>query len=167
MVRFPPHICFSSRFFQNLRTKLTQINGMCTEAESKTFHQIRLIYLPEIILAYNTILNFSSRYLTRSLFLKSMNLAASIAAAADSSEVARCFIEAGRMPELVKSFAWTSKNMILADSTGRSSRSSGGGGGGQNRSGEGLGLWTVRAEPEEEDDEDEDDGDENGGGKGS
>lgn len=93
--------------------------------------------LPEVILAYITILDSSSRFLSRDLLLKGMNLAAVIAA--EDSDLAACFIAAGRMPELVDSFACLGKTMIQADDLGKGAKSK------KRKDGETLGLWSVRA----------------------
>lgn len=94
--------------------------------------------LPEVILAYNTVLDLSSRYLSRDMLLKSMDLAALIAE--EGSDLAACFVAADRMPELVDSFAFLSKSMIQADAQGAKS-----GKGKKKRNGQTLDLWTVRA----------------------
>ena len=108
------------------------------DADEEDFKQIRIVCLPEILLAYNMILNFSSHYLSRDLLLKSMDLAALIAA--EESGLAECFMAAERMPELVESFALLSKTMIRADDRGAKVGKSR-----KKRNGETLDLWTVRA----------------------
>ena len=108
------------------------------DADEEDFRQIRVACLPEVLLAYNMILNFSSHYLSRDLLLKSMDLAALIAA--EESGLAECFMAAGRMPELVDSFAFLSKTIIMADERGAK-----GGKSRKKRNGETLDLWTVRA----------------------
>lgn len=109
-----------------------------TEQEATEFQQIRLACLPEVILAYNTVLAFSSRYVSRDLLLKSMDLVPLIAA--EDSDLAACFIEADRMPELVQSFAWASKKMILGSDVGGKMK--------KGRDGKTLDLWTVRKSKE-------------------
>jgi len=108
------------------------------EAEAEEFKQFRRACLPEIVLAYNAVLNFSSHYLKRDMLIKSMDLAALIAA--EGSDLADCFMEAGRMPELVDTFAVSSKNMIRAEEKGGKSGKSR-----KAKHGETLDLWTVRA----------------------
>lgn len=107
------------------------------DADEEDFKQIRIACLPEVLLAYNMILNFSSHYLSRDLLLKSMDLAALIAA--ESSGLAECFMAAERMPELVDSFALLSKTIIRADDKGAKAGKSK-----KKRNGETLELWTVR-----------------------
>lgn len=94
--------------------------------------------LPEVVLAYITVLDHSSRFLSRDLLLKGMDLAALVAA--EDSDLAACFMASGRMPELVDSFAYLSKTMIQADSMGAKSVK-----GRKRKNGETLGLWSVRA----------------------
>ena len=108
------------------------------DADEEDFKQIRIACLPEVLLAYNMILNFSSHYLSRDLLLKSMDLAALIAD--EESGLAECFMAAERMPELVESFALVSKTMIRADDRGAKVGKSK-----KKRNGETLDLWTVRA----------------------
>ena len=91
-----------------------------------------------MILAYNTVLDLSSRYLSRDLLLKSMDLAALIAE--EGSDLAACFAAADRMPGLVDSFAFLSKSIIQAEARGAKS-----GKGKKKRNGETLDLWTMRA----------------------
>ena len=69
--------------------------------------------MPEVVLAYAEVLNVSARYVTRDYLLKSMDLAASIAA--ESTDIADCFMAAGRMTELVTTFAYASRGVIKAD----------------------------------------------------
>lgn len=108
------------------------------DTDEEDFKQIRIACLPEVLLAYNMILNFSSHYLSRDLLLKSMDLAALIAA--EESGLAECFMAAERMPELIESFALVSKTMIRADDRGAKAGKSK-----KKRNGETLDLWTVRA----------------------
>lgn len=110
------------------------------DPEAEDFGQIRSACLPEIVLAYNSVLNFSSYYLSRDLLLKSMDLAAQVAA--EDSELATCFVAADRMPELVDSFALLSKTIIMADDRGAKTGKSK-----KKKNGETLDLWTVRGPP--------------------
>ena len=108
------------------------------DADKEDFRQIRVACLPEVLLAYNMVLNFSSHYLSRDLLLKSMDLAALVAA--EDSGLAECFMAAERMPELVDSFALLSKTIIRADDRGAKAGKSK-----KKRNGETLDLWTVKA----------------------
>lgn len=111
---------------------------MDLDADAEEFKEIRVACLPEVVLAYNTVLDFSSRYLSRDLLLKSMDMASLIATG--NSELAACFVAADRMPELVDSFACLSKSVIQAEDRGAK-----GGKSKKKRNGETLDLWTVRA----------------------
>ena len=90
------------------------------------------------MLAYNSVLDFSSHYLSRDLLLKSMDIAALIAN--DESDLAAILVTADRMPELVDSFAFLSKTIIQADDRGAKAGKSK-----QKRNGESLDIWTGRA----------------------
>ena len=60
--------------------------------------------------------------------------------AAQGSDLAACFIEADRMPELVQSFAWSSKRMILGSDVGSRAK--------KGKDGRALDLWTVKKSKE-------------------
>lgn len=89
-----------------------------------------------MILAYITVLDFSSRFLSRDLLLKGMDLAALVAA--EDSDLASCFMAADRMPELIDSFASLSKLIIQADGANNGKTK-------KRKNGGTLGLWTVRS----------------------
>ena len=107
------------------------------DADAEDFQQIRVACLPEVVLAYISVLDFSSRYLSRDLLFEGMELAALIAE--EDSDLAACFVAADRMPELVDSFALLSKTMVRADAGGAKTNKSK-----KKRTGETLDLWTVR-----------------------
>ncbi|KAI4263731.1 MAG: hypothetical protein L6R42_001127 [Xanthoria sp. 1 TBL-2021] len=86
------------------------------ESEALELEQIREACLPEVLLAYTAILNYSSQYLSRSYLLKSMELGATIAA--PDSDLAGCFVSSKRMPEMVDALAVTSMNMLVAEEYG-------------------------------------------------
>ena len=105
----------------------------CADAEANEFKEIRLACLPEIILAYNSILNFSSHFAGREILKTSMDLAALIAE--EDSDLAVCLAQAGRMPELMDSFAVVAKSMIVAEAKRP---------GEKNKDGKTLGLWSAK-----------------------
>ena len=107
------------------------------DVQAVEFGQIRVGCLPEVVLAYITVLEKSSRFLSRDLLLKGMDLAALIAA--EDSDLAECFMTAGRMAELVDAFASLSKTMIQADNLGGK-----GAKGKKRKNGETLSLWSIR-----------------------
>ncbi|KAL9043087.1 MAG: hypothetical protein Q9180_000120 [Flavoplaca navasiana] len=90
------------------------------ESEAVVFEQIREAYLPEVLLAYTAMMNFSAQYLSRSYLLKSMELGAMIAA--PESDLAGCFVSSKRMAEMVDALAVTSMNMLVAEEYGIGSK---------------------------------------------
>ena len=72
--------------------------------------------MPEVVLAYAEVLNVGARYASRDYYLRSMDLAAMIAA--EGSNLTECFMAAGRMTELVTTFAHASRGVISADEQG-------------------------------------------------
>lgn len=110
------------------------------DIESTEFEQIRMACLPEVILAYISALNFDGHALSRDVLLKSLNLAGIIAA--EDSDLAGCFVAAGRMCELVDSMAITSVNILHAEEKGAKSGKKG-----KKSSGENSAIWTVKASP--------------------
>ena len=109
-----------------------------TDVEVGEFKEIRVAYLPELVLAYHTVMDYGSRVISRDLLFKAMDLAPVIAA--EDSALGACFMAADRMAELVDSFAFLSKTMIVAEDRGGK-----GGKSKKRRGGEKLDLWTVRA----------------------
>ena len=75
--------------------------------------------------------------ISREVFLKCMNLAATIAAW--DSDLAACFVAAKRMPELVDALAISSKSIVKAEEVGASTNK-----GRKKLHGETLDLWTVK-----------------------
>ena len=69
--------------------------------------------MPELVLAYAEVLRVSAHFSSRDYYLKSMDLAATIAA--EGSGIADCFTAAGRMAELVTTLAYASRGVISAD----------------------------------------------------
>ena len=103
------------------------------ESEAEEFKQLRLACLPELILAYNSILNFSSHFAGRQILKTSMDLAVFIAE--EDSNLAACLVETGRMPELMDSFAVVAKSMIVAEAKRP---------GEKNKDGKTLDLWSAK-----------------------
>ena len=119
---------------------LLQLLIFYSDSEAVEFEQIRVACLPEIVLAYNTILNYSGYSLSRDNFLKCMDLAAIVA---EDSDLTACFMASGRMPELVDSFALSSRNMIHAEEQrSRAGKSP------KRLDGRALDLWVVKAHVE-------------------
>ena len=114
---------------------LDPITDQMPDNEATEFRHIREACLPEVVLAYSIILNHSGYHVSRDCFLKCMDLAASVAA--EGSDLAPCFVAAGRMADLVDSFALTSRSMIQAVERGT---------GGKTRKVDGanLDLWITK-----------------------
>lgn len=103
------------------------------EAEAADLEQIRKTYLPEIIIAYNTALYTAGPTITRDSYIEVMDL--SVAIADEATGLTECFVQAGRMQELVTSFAQTSKLMLVMKANGRPRKA--------HREGKDLGLWEI------------------------
>lgn len=86
--------------------------------EEPEFKLLREAYLPEIILAYDSILHFSGFALSRDNFLECMELSTMIAA--EDSDLVEIFMKKGRMRELVAAFADNSRALLQAKTPGKS-----------------------------------------------
>jgi nuclear pore complex protein Nup107 len=109
--------------------------------EARDLDWIRLNYIPEMLIAYNTVLHAAGNLITRDSLLDSMELAASIARSRDDDEadngLREAFVRAGRMRELVQSFAFTSKAMLVLKAEGKEWRPR------KERKGQDLGMWEL------------------------
>jgi nuclear pore complex protein Nup107 len=119
------------------------------DSSDDTFTSIRDLYLPEAIIAYNTVLHSAGYLITRDSLLKSMDL--SVAVAKEENRLTGPLVRAGRMRELVKSFALSAKAMLILKGLGhkpwRTKR---------DREGKDPGIWEIgpqgkRGEEDEED----------------
>lgn len=99
------------------------------------------MYLPEVVLAYNSVLHSAGHLLARDHLLQCMDLATIVAA--EDSGLAECFTATGRLGELVTAFALSSK-AILRLNEANSNKSMKGKKKG--RTGMDLGIWNVHAE---------------------
>ena len=106
-------------------------------ADAVDFAALRAAYLPELVLAYNTVLVVGGQMLSRQNLVRSMDLAALVAD--EKSGLAACFVRAGRMAELVRALAVSSRFMLKADEAGNRK----GRGLRRQRSGEALAIWSV------------------------
>ena len=68
------------------------------DSEARFLDEIRRWYLPEIILAYHSVLYFAGHAISRSWLVECMNLAQIVAT---NSTLTDAFVESGRMRELV------------------------------------------------------------------
>jgi nuclear pore complex protein Nup107 len=85
------------------------------------FTLLREAYLPETILAYIHVLEFSGKRLTRDFLLMCMDLSVEIAK--EGSDVLLLFEKTGRMQELVQAFALASKQLLILSSDKKSAGS--------------------------------------------
>ncbi|KAI4257137.1 MAG: hypothetical protein LQ352_001777 [Teloschistes flavicans] len=90
------------------------------DIEALQLEQIRNACLPEVILAYITVLNYSAHYISREYLLKALDVGAAIAT--KDSDLARCFVATHRMPELMDLLAIISTNMLVAEEFGRGNK---------------------------------------------
>ena len=77
------------------------------EDEEADLAMLRELYLPEAILAYNTVLHTAGYMITRDNLIASMEL--SVTVARQDLGLAEVFVKAGRMGELVSSLARSSE----------------------------------------------------------
>lgn len=84
-------------------------------AESITLKNIRNHYLPECILAYNSVLYFSGHVITRNCLVECMNLAQVVAT---NDTLTGAFVLSSRMQELVTAFALSSEALLRANERG-------------------------------------------------
>lgn len=117
---------------------VSSFTDILEEEEATQFEAIRRACLPEVVLAYVEVLNVSARFISRDLLLKNMDLAATVAT--EDSDLAACFMEAGRMAELVTSFAFSSQGIIRAEEQGgKGARSR------RKHDGRSLEIWNTKA----------------------
>ncbi|KAK3691115.1 Nucleoporin nup84 [Vermiconidia calcicola] len=137
----------------NVPNSLKKAKGLVTEAldpiikgilqspvdedEGADLAHIRVTLIPEIIIAYNTVLHAAGNLITRDCLLESMELSVAIANGKESNGLEECFVEAGRMRELVKSFALTSKVMLILKAEGKVWKPR------KDRRGQDLGMWEI------------------------
>ena len=87
---------------------------------------------------YNSVLHYGGHNLSRENLLKCLDLAAIIAE--EGSDLAECFIAAGRMSELVDSMAVVSKSVLSAqEQASKPSK-------GKKLEGRTLSIWNPRTE---------------------
>ena len=110
------------------------------EEEAKDLTYIRDTYVPEIVLAYITVLHAAGNLISRENLMDAMDLANFIAEGKDangqSNGLEECFVKAGRMRELVECLALTSKVMLVLKAEGRAWSIRKG-----DRIGRDLGMW--------------------------
>lgn len=109
-----------------------------TDAEELAdLEKIRVDYIPEVVLAYNTVLHTAGCLISRQNLIESMDL--SVKVANEENGLAATFVKAKRMRELVTSFAMTSKAMLVLKDAGREWKPK------RDREGKDLGMWEPTA----------------------
>ena len=83
-----------------------------TDEEAKVLEDIRVTYLPEVIIAFNSVLNFAGHALTRTHLVHCMNLATQVAT---NPNLTQAFVASKRMREVMKAFAFSAKAMLAAN----------------------------------------------------
>ena len=115
------------------------------EEEAEDLKHIRYNYLPEIVIAYNTVLHAAGNLITRDCLLESMELANVIAkggVSGESNGLEEAFVQSGRMRELVEAFALTSKVMLVLKAEGKPWKPR------KDRIGRDLGMWELGSLPD-------------------
>jgi nuclear pore complex protein Nup107 len=112
------------------------------EGEAADLAFIHLNYVPEIVLAYNSVLHAAGNVITRDSLLDSMELSVAIADDKKDKEgvgngLQESFVQAKRMRELVTSFAMTSRAMLILKAEGKPWKA------GKERKGMDLGVWEL------------------------
>ena len=106
-----------------------------TVDEEKDLRIVRREYIPEMVIAYNTVLHSAGSLVSRKHLLQSMDL--SVTVANDQNGLSKCIMEAGRMGELVTSFAQSGKAMLILKAEGKPWRPL------KDREGKDLGIWEI------------------------
>ncbi|KAL2889738.1 Nucleoporin NUP84 [Ceratocystis lukuohia] len=106
----------------------------------KDLEKIRAMYLPEVVLAWVSRLHFAGHHIGKDYLMECMDLAALIADG--NSDIARVFIESGRMTELVQAFTACSKELAIYNTE---KKVSGSGPKRLRESGWSRDLWSVRS----------------------
>lgn len=105
------------------------------EQEATDLQYVRDAYLPEIIIAYNTALYTAGPIISRDSYITSMDL--SVAVASEATGLTECFVHAGRVRELVLSFAQTSKMMLIMKANGGPRKAK------KEKAGKDIGIWEI------------------------
>ncbi len=101
------------------------------EAEAIPLANIRNHYLPECVLAYNSVLYFAGHVITRSWLVECMNLAQEVAT---NDTLTEAFVASSRMKELVSAFALSSQALLHANEQGSK----------KGKKDEGIEIWQVK-----------------------
>ena len=120
---------------QELMSPLLDEDFLCRpndETEGAVLDDIRNHYLPECILAFDSVLYYAGHALSRKYLVECMNLAQLVAS---SSTLTKAFVESKRMQELVTAFAVDSKALLHANEID---------GGKKTRKDSGIDIWQIK-----------------------
>ncbi|KAK4972560.1 Nucleoporin nup84 [Elasticomyces elasticus] len=106
--------------------------------EAAEFREIRTKYIPELLLAYNTVLCSAGHVISRDALIESMDLS-TVIAAEDPSRLLQPFQESKRITELLTSFAYVSKAMLKLGEKGKPRKEK------RNAEGRTLAIWEISA----------------------
>ncbi|KAK8161761.1 nuclear pore protein 84/107 [Phyllosticta citrichinensis] len=110
------------------------------DMERETLALISRAYIPEVILAYNSVLHSAAHMVGRDNITRCMDLATAIAAPGNES-LSSTFVETGRMRELVEAFAQSSLAMIrLTEQSGKETSKK------RSREGQTMRLWEINTQ---------------------
>ena len=105
--------------------------------ETSEIDSIRNRYLPEIILAYNSVIIFMGATVLNNILLSSMELSTIVAA--PDSDILPCIVASGHLQNLVRSFAVASKTMVTASKGQKRNKSAK-----KSATGQTMALWQVK-----------------------
>jgi nuclear pore complex protein Nup107 len=120
---------------QELMSPLLDEDFLCRpndETEGAVLDDIRNHYLPECILAFDSVLYYAGHALSRKYLVECMNLAQLVAS---SSTLTKAFVESKRMQELVTAFAVDSKALLHANEID---------GGKKAKKDSGIDIWQIK-----------------------
>ncbi|TKA65993.1 hypothetical protein B0A55_09643 [Friedmanniomyces simplex] len=104
------------------------------EQDQLHLDKLRNMYMPEVLIAYATALYTAGPTISRESYIESMDL--SVAIATEDNGIADAFTRAGRMRELVKLFAHTSRMMLVMKGINGRVRKA-------DKMGKDLGVWEI------------------------
>lgn len=102
------------------------------ESEGAVLNDIRNHYLPECILAYDSVLYYAGHALSRKHLVECMELAQIVAS---NQTLTNAFVESKRMQELVTAFALDSKALLHANEID---------GGKKAKKDSGIDIWQIK-----------------------
>lgn len=120
---------------QQLMCPLLEKDYLCRpndEKEGAILDDIRNHYLPECILAYDSVLYYAGHALSRRYLVECMNLAQIVAG---NPTLTNAFVESRRMRELVTAFALDSKALLHANELD---------GGKKAKKDSGIDIWQIK-----------------------